>query len=75
MPGSVPFGTLVARPDGWLYGTTSATGAYGLGTVFRVSPTYGAQSLYAFGSTDDGGSVGGGQSALVSDNYRMVVGS
>jgi uncharacterized repeat protein (TIGR03803 family) len=35
--GSQPAGVLVQGPDNNLYGTTSAGGAYGFGTIFRLS--------------------------------------
>jgi uncharacterized repeat protein (TIGR03803 family) len=75
LPGSAPFAALLPRPDGWLYGTTSAGGPYGVGTAFRVSAVHGAQLLYSFGTTDDGGSCGAGQTTLGSDNYRMAAAS
>ena len=36
--GSNPFGGLLLSRDGNLYGTTESGGAYGYGTVFRMSP-------------------------------------
>lgn len=39
--GEYPWGNLVADGSGNLYGTTSAGGAYGWGTVFELSPTAG----------------------------------
>lgn len=40
--------------NGTLYGTTSAGGAYGLGTVFGIATTGEEAVLYSFGSGSDG---------------------
>ncbi len=37
-PGQAPRGGLLRASDGWLYGTTSAGGAHGGGTLFRLRP-------------------------------------
>jgi uncharacterized repeat protein (TIGR03803 family) len=42
------FGTLVQGTDGNLYGTTSAGGAHGQGTVFKVTPAGTLTTLYNF---------------------------
>ena len=42
------FGTLLQGPDGNLYGTTSAGGAHGQGTVFKMTPTGKLATLYDF---------------------------
>ena len=42
------FGTLVQGTDGKLYGTTSAGGAHGQGTVFKITPTGTLTTLYNF---------------------------
>ncbi len=36
--GELPYGGLMQAPSGFLYGTTSAGGSYGDGTVFRLLP-------------------------------------
>ncbi|HYV30396.1 MAG TPA: choice-of-anchor tandem repeat GloVer-containing protein, partial [Candidatus Binatia bacterium] len=37
--GQSPFAALVEGKDGYFYGTTTVGGAYGSGTVFRMSPS------------------------------------
>ena len=57
------FGVLAQGTDGNLYGTTSAGGAHGKGTVFKITPTGTLTTLYSFcaqskctdGSTPYGG--------------------
>ncbi|WP_395736525.1 choice-of-anchor tandem repeat GloVer-containing protein [Prosthecobacter sp.] len=75
VPGTSPHGTLRQGADGFFYGTTSSGGLYGIGTVFRVSSTGSFQSLYAFGSNNDGGSPNINGSNLYPDAYRLVAGS
>jgi uncharacterized repeat protein (TIGR03803 family) len=36
--GAFPFGSLVLDPAGNLFGTTQAGGAYGWGTIFKLTP-------------------------------------
>ncbi len=52
--GEKPSASLIQGSNGDLYGTTNAGGAQGLGTVFEVSPSSGAETvLYSFlGSTE-----------------------
>ncbi len=52
--GQMPFGNLVFDSSGNLYGTTSAGGANGMGTVFELSPNGAETVLYSFGSGGDG---------------------
>ncbi len=53
--GAFPLGNLIRSPSGMLYGTTSAGGAYGAGTVFSFDPASGSESvLYSFGAPPDG---------------------
>ena len=42
------FAPLVQGSDGNLYGTTSAGGAHGQGSVFKVTPTGTVATLYSF---------------------------
>jgi len=56
--GSYPTGTLVQASDGNLYGTTFQEGAYGYGTVFKITPSGTLTTLYNFGGTDGAGPSG-----------------
>jgi uncharacterized repeat protein (TIGR03803 family) len=46
--GSLPNGRLIADKAGNLYGTTAEGGAFGKGTIFRLSPAGGHSVLYSF---------------------------
>ena len=46
--GSEPVGPLVQAANGDFYGTTSALGAYGGGTVFKITPSGMLTTLYSF---------------------------
>ncbi len=50
--GDLPIGRLVQASDGNLWGTTSAGGANGYGTVFFWNPTSGLSMAYAFTGAD-----------------------
>ncbi len=55
--GSVPTAGVVADAAGALYGTASAGGTYGLGTVFKLTPSgagYKARVLHIFRGSPDG---------------------
>jgi len=52
--GATPDAGLVQGPDGNLYGTASAGGAYGMGTIFEISSSGGFTALYSFQGTSDG---------------------
>ena len=57
--GQQPFATLIQASDGNFYGTTILGGAYGEGTVFRVTPTGVETTLYSFsGCATNGGGCG-----------------
>jgi uncharacterized repeat protein (TIGR03803 family) len=46
--GNVPYAVLTQATDGNFYGTTSAGGAYGEGTVFKITPGGTLTTLYSF---------------------------
>ena len=52
--GSEPLARLVQASDGNFYGTTSAGGANGAGTVFKITPAGVETVLYSFGGASDG---------------------
>jgi uncharacterized repeat protein (TIGR03803 family) len=52
--GATPDAGLVQGPDGNLYGTASAGGAFGMGTIFEISSNGGFTALYSFTGTNDG---------------------
>lgn len=54
--GSNPQGFLIRDAAGNIYGTTSAGGAYGAGTVFEVAPNKVETVLYSFTGKGDGAS-------------------
>ncbi|MGO9528785.1 MAG: choice-of-anchor tandem repeat GloVer-containing protein [Verrucomicrobiia bacterium] len=53
--GALPEAGLVQGSDDNFYGTTSAGGTYGTGTVFRISPSGSYTNLYSFGSSPNDG--------------------
>jgi uncharacterized repeat protein (TIGR03803 family) len=55
--GSNPYSPLVEGTDGYFYGTTCCGGAYGVGTVFRISRAGDLTTIYSFcnlSNCDDG---------------------
>jgi len=52
--GASPFGGLIQASDGNFYGTTDEGGAYGYGTVFRITPGGTLTVLYTFTGGADG---------------------
>jgi uncharacterized repeat protein (TIGR03803 family) len=57
--GAAPFASLILDSSGNLYGTTYAGGAYGFGTIFKLTPTGQETVLYSFiGLPDAGNPVG-----------------
>jgi uncharacterized repeat protein (TIGR03803 family) len=46
--GGNPRGGLIQATDGNFYGTTDLAGAYGYGTLFKITPTGNLTSLYSF---------------------------
>ena len=53
--GANPFGSLIRDEAGNLYGTTTAGGPSGQGTVFKVDPSGSETVLYSFTGGTDGG--------------------
>ncbi len=53
--GSAPYSGLTLGTDGNFYGTTSAGGEYGAGTVFQITPAGTFTTLYNFTNGSDGG--------------------
>ncbi|WP_175597354.1 choice-of-anchor tandem repeat GloVer-containing protein [Peristeroidobacter soli] len=51
--GNSPVGSLIQANDGNFYGVMSQGGAYGAGTLFRVSPSGATTVLHAFGGDVD----------------------
>ena len=73
-----PGATLVMDRAGNLYGTTSADGVYGLGTVFKLSPTGHGPWSYKYTDLHDFTGVNDGQSpttSLVIDNDGNLYGT
>jgi uncharacterized repeat protein (TIGR03803 family) len=48
----LPSELMAVYPDGTLYGTTSAGGTYGMGTVFKITTTGTFTSLFSFAGTN-----------------------
>ena len=57
--GSDPQAGLVQGTDGNFYGTTYSGGAYGLGTVFKITPSGKLTTLHSFDNTDGAGPAAG----------------
>jgi uncharacterized repeat protein (TIGR03803 family) len=51
--GEGPGGALALGPDGTIYGTTGAGGAFGQGTLFAVSPAGKERTLHSFAAAPD----------------------
>jgi uncharacterized repeat protein (TIGR03803 family) len=67
--GGQPYGNLVRDGQGNLYGTTYYGGAYGLGTVFEVTPSGEETVLHSFGGEQDGGHPAAGLIRDVQGNF------
>lgn len=74
-PGTNPHGTLRQGGDGYFYGITTFGGLYSIGTAFRVNASGIFQSLYTFGTNNDGGSPNISGNSLYSDASRLVAGT
>lgn len=74
--GKSPRGELVQGSDGMLYGTTTLGGDYGLGTIFKVSPSTGAyQQIHSFGPAFPLGPGYAAVGGLVEGNDGMFYGT
>jgi uncharacterized repeat protein (TIGR03803 family) len=73
--GSTPLGAVVVDGSGNLYGTTNAGGAYGLGTVFELSPSgsgFVETVLHSFSGPPDGANP---QDPLIADASGTLFGT
>jgi uncharacterized repeat protein (TIGR03803 family) len=70
--GANPNAGLILDAQGNFYGTTAGGGAYGYGTVFKLSPTGEETVLHSFSGTPDGAAPYGG---LVMDNQGNLYGT
>jgi uncharacterized repeat protein (TIGR03803 family) len=73
--GASPYGAVIADKAGNLYGTTSAGGTYGAGTVYRMQPkgsSYVETVLYSFRSGNDGS---GPYAGLIMDEKGALYGT
>src|SRR5260370_4900662 len=52
MDGATPYGALIQVADGTFYGTTGAGGAFGLGTIFRMTTDGTVAVVHAFSGTE-----------------------
>jgi uncharacterized repeat protein (TIGR03803 family) len=57
--GEVPYGALIQATNGQLYGTTTAGGANGDGTVFELTLAGTLTTLHSFGGLDGADPIGG----------------
>ena len=55
--GNFPQAPLIQGADGYFYGTTSAGGANGYGTIFKIDALGNLQVLYSLSNTNGGGPV------------------
>src|ERR1022692_444217 len=69
--GTTPVGSVTLDASGNLYGTTSAGGAYGLGTAFQLTPgtPWTENKIHAFQNSDDGAVPYAGLIADQSGNF------
>src|SRR5208337_2404899 len=70
--GANPLNGLMMGTFGYMYGTTSAGGAYNNGSVFRIAPPSNFQTIYAFQGGADGSAP---QSFLIEDSAGRLYGT
>jgi uncharacterized repeat protein (TIGR03803 family) len=71
--GDNPYASLIVDAQGNLYGTTMIDGAYGYGTVFKISPTGVETVLHSF--TGTGGDGANPISPLIRDSAGNLYGT
>jgi uncharacterized repeat protein (TIGR02543 family) len=71
--GETPYGSVILDSSGNLYGTTEYGGAYGDGTLFRISSSGVMSTLHSFGATATDGQNPSG--AIVMDNAGNIYGT
>jgi uncharacterized repeat protein (TIGR03803 family) len=71
--GNTPWAGLVMDAKGNLYGTTQEGGVYGIGTVFKLTPSRSETILYSFGATGTDGFFP--QAGLVLDTQGNLYGA
>jgi uncharacterized repeat protein (TIGR03803 family) len=71
--GSLPYSALVQATNGNFYGTTTDGGAYGLGTVYEITPKGALTTLHNFDLTDGGDPYAGLVLASNGDFYGTTV--
>ena len=71
--GATSCGTLVEATNGYFYGTTFGGGAYGQGTIFKMTPSGTLTTLYSFESTDGAYPFAGLVQASGRDFYGTTV--
>ena len=69
-----PDGVLIQATNGDLYGTTFGGGAYGLGTVFKITPSGTLTTLHSFDGTEGENPAGGLVQATNGDLYGTTSG-
>lgn len=57
--GAYPLGTMIAAPDGFLYGTANSGGTYGMGTIFKMTATGTITTIVDFKGSGTGIEGGG----------------
>jgi uncharacterized repeat protein (TIGR03803 family) len=72
--GYYPAAALAAGSDGNLYGTTTAGGESGNGTIFRITPSGAFTTLYSFDSTSASNDSGGMVQATDGNFYGTLSG-
>jgi uncharacterized repeat protein (TIGR03803 family) len=69
--GASPSGGFILGNDGYFYGTTRSGGAFGAGTIYRISTFGGLQLLHSF----NGGSEGGGPVGPLATDGNAIYGT